>query len=106
MLESTFQAKFKKSLFKSYPGCFVLRLDPELNPPGTPDLLFLYKRFWAALEMKRQSSSRHQPNQDYYIEMMNASSYASFVSINNYKEVLNDLEQSLHITSSCFPISK
>lgn len=59
---------------------------------GIPDLTVLYGKHWAMLETKRSDSAHHQPNQDFYISKANSMSFARFVSPDNYKEVLNDLQ--------------
>lgn len=85
---------FKKQLvdilYKCFPGCYILRLDPN-DKQGIPDLLILYKNKWAALECKRNINAHRQPNQEYYILEMNKMSYASFVYPENLEEVINEL---------------
>lgn len=91
MLENKFQANLIKKLKKDYPGCFVLKNDPTYIQ-GIPDLLVLYKDKWAALECKKSSKARHQPNQDYYVEQMNKMSFSSFICPENEDEVLSELK--------------
>lgn len=61
---------------------------------GIPDLIVLYKNKWAALECKKSSNAKHQPNQDYYISKMENMSFARFISPENRKEVLDELARS------------
>lgn len=94
MLERRFQAKLIKEIKKSLKGCIVLKTDPTYIQ-GLPDLLILYNKRWAALEVKKSSKAHHQPNQDYYIQKMNKMSFASFISPENKEEVLNELCKAL-----------
>lgn len=92
MLEKNFQASLIKQLKKRYSGCMVLKNDPNYIQ-GIPDLLILHNEKWAALECKKESYSKRQPNQDYYIDKMGSMSYANYVSPENSKEILNELDQ-------------
>lgn len=93
-LERNFQAKLIKEIKVRFPGCMVLKNDPNYIQ-GIPDLLILYNNKWAALECKKTSRSSHRPNQEYYISKMSEMSFASFISKDNKEEVLNAMEQSL-----------
>ena len=90
--ERKFQAGLIKEIKNRFPGCMVLKNDPNYIQ-GVPDLLVLYKKHWASLECKRSSSSKHRPNQDYYVDKMNQMSFSRFIFPENKKEVLDDLEQ-------------
>ena len=92
MREASFQSKLIKQIKELYPGCVVLKNDPNYKQ-GIPDLLVLYEDKWAALEVKADSQARHQPNQDYYIDILNKMSYATFVYPENLKEVLDGLSR-------------
>ena len=92
MKESKFQKKFIDELKDRFPGCIILKNDPTYIQ-GIPDLIFLYNNRWAAFECKQSERSSHRPNQDYYIDIMDEMSFASFVYPENIEEVLNDLEQ-------------
>ena len=91
-LERDFQPKLIKELKKRFPGCIVLKNDPTFKQ-GVPDLIVLYKDKWAMLEVKKDSSASHQPNQDYYVEKLGQMSFAAFIFPENEEEVLNDLQQ-------------
>lgn len=91
MHESDFQAKLIKELKETFEGCIVLKNDSSYIQ-GVPDLLILYKNKWAMLEVKAKSSSRRRPNQDYYVNLLDEMSYASFISPDNKEEVFNDLQ--------------
>lgn len=93
MLESSFQASLIKELKKRFEGCIVMKNDATYIQ-GIPDLIVLYKNKWAALECKKSSNAKHQPNQDYYISKMENMSFARFISPENRKEVLDELARS------------
>jgi hypothetical protein len=90
--ESEFQKKLKDRLKEQFPGCMVLKNDPN-QIQGVPDLTVLYEDKWAALEVKRSQGASHRPNQNYYIDKMSKMSYASFVSPENVDEVFKELEE-------------
>jgi len=92
MLESQFQSKLIKDLKNRFEGCIVMKNDASYIQ-GIPDLVVLYEGRWAALECKRTAKSKHQPNQDYYVERMNNMSFARYICPENKKEVLDDLER-------------
>ena len=101
MLESKFQSGLIKELKEKFPGCIVLKNDADYKQ-GIPDLLVLYENKWAALECKKSTSAKHQPNQDYYVGKMNEMSFASFICPENKKEVLHELELAFEsIGSTC-----
>lgn len=90
-LESIFQKELIDEIRERYPGCVIIKNDPNYIQ-GFPDLTILYKDKWAAMEVKRNASSKHQPNQDFYIKKLNDMSYASFVYPENKEVVLRELQ--------------
>ena len=92
MLENKFQAKLIKELKNMFPGCLVLKNDPNYIQ-GFPDLTVLYEDKWALLEAKREEDASHRPNQDFYISMANKMSFARFICPENKQEVLHELQQ-------------
>ena len=92
MKESLFQSKLIKEVKKMFPGCIVLKNDANYIQ-GIPDLLILYGKHWAALEVKRSAKASIRPNQKYYISKLSKMSYASFVFPENKEAVLNELQQ-------------
>lgn len=97
--ESAFQKGLINDLKKRFPGCMVLKNDPNYIQ-GIPDLLVLYEGRWAALECKKAKQASHQPNQDYYVERMNEMSFSRFVYPENKEIILDELQQSFQ---SCRP---
>ena len=93
MLENKFKTNLIKKIEKRLQGCIVVHLDPT-EIQGIPDLLVLYGDKWAALEGKKTKDASHQPNQDYYVELMNHMSFASFIFPENEEEVLDELQRS------------
>ena len=92
MLERNFQSKLIKEIKKEFPEAMVFKMDPQYIQ-GTPDLMILHKKRWAALEVKKSKDAHHQPNQDYYIQKMNKMSYAAFINPENKAEVMNELHK-------------
>lgn len=90
MKENVYQAGLIKRLESIFPGCFILKNDPGYRQ-GVPDILVLYRDKWALLECKRSKTSSHRPNQEYYIDILNNMSFASFISPDNEEEVLDGL---------------
>lgn len=102
MLEREFQSALIKEIKKIFPGCLVLKNDPDYIQ-GIPDLLILFENKWAALEVKKNSKSSHRPNQDFYISKMDEMSFARFISPENKEEVLNELQQAFELNrNACF----
>jgi hypothetical protein len=60
---------------------------------GIPDLIILWKEYWASLEVKPSESAFAQPNQKYYIQRLNDMSFAAYIYPENEQEVLNALQQ-------------
>lgn len=94
MLESTFKTKLIKEIENMFPGCMILHLDPN-ECQGIPDLIILHGNRWAALEGKKYEGAKHQPNQDYYVGLMDKMSFASFIYPENKEEILDELQQAL-----------
>ena len=97
MLENKFKTNLKAELENMFPGCIVLHLDPN-EIQGIPDLLILYKNKWAVLEGKKGQFDKHRPNQDYYVDLMDRMSFASFIYPENKEEVLYELQQAFGTT--------
>ena len=93
-LERDFQAKLIKELKVMFKGCIIVKNDPNYIQ-GIPDLLILYNDRWAALEVKKSATAHHQPNQEYYVELMDQMSFAAFIYPENKEEILYELQQAL-----------
>jgi hypothetical protein len=91
-LESKFQSELIKDIKDMFPGCIVLKNDPNYIQ-GIPDLTLFWNDRWATLEVKKSTNARHQPNQDYYVSRMNDMSFSRFVYPENKEEVLYELQQ-------------
>lgn len=87
-LESGFQDKLRDELKRLFPGCMIFKMD---QIQGIPDMLILYEDKWAMLENKRSANARRQPNQEYYVDMLDDMSFARFVYPENKDEVLDEL---------------
>ena len=90
MRESKFQAKLIKDIKERLPDCIVLKNDPTYLQ-GIPDLTVFNNDRWATLEVKKSANASHQPNQDYYVEMMDCMSFSRFVYPENRDAVFSDL---------------
>lgn len=87
-MESGFQDRLISCIKTELPGCMVFKMD---QIQGIPDLLILFGGRWASLECKRCQTAPHQPNQDYYVDVMNVMSFSRFVYPENMNMVLDEL---------------
>lgn len=93
MKESNFQTTTIKRLKQEFPGCVVLKNDANYIQ-GFPDLTILFSNGrWAALECKRDAKASHQPNQEYYVQLLDRMSYSRFISPENREDVFHELHQ-------------
>lgn len=91
-LESKFQKELIDEIKREYPGCIVLKNDPDYIQ-GFPDWTILWRDKWAVLEAKRAKNARKQPNQEHYVEKLDGMSFSRFVYPENKEEVLNELRK-------------
>lgn len=91
MRENTYQSYLIGMLKEMFPGCFILKNDSGYLQ-GVPDLLILFGRRWAMLEVKPSEGAREQPNQRHYVEMLNDMCYSAFIFPENEMAVLDDLQ--------------
>lgn len=96
MRESQYQRKLIDELEQRFPGCVILKNDPEyIN--GIPDLLILFNDRWAMLEVKASETSPVQPLQPYWVERLNGMSFSAFIYPSNEQDVLRGLEQAFSV---------
>jgi len=89
--EADYQDELIKKLKTLFPGCFILKNDPN-EYQGIPDLLLLYGSHWAMLEVKLSERARIQPNQPHYVNLFNEMSFCAFIHPGNEKDVLDELQ--------------
>jgi len=92
MTENQYQAGLIKRLKARFPGCRVLKNDPNYLQ-GILDLTLFYGPTWAMLEVKAHANASERPNQAYYVEQMNNKSFAAFIYPENEEEVLIALQE-------------
>jgi len=90
-LEKDFEKDFMDELNERLPGGIMLKGNSAMRQ-GIPDRIFLHGPHWASLEIKRDSTSRTQPNQPWYVERLNDMSYAAIVTPDNYHEVIDEIQ--------------
>jgi hypothetical protein len=88
--ETKFERELIKDLKDLFPGCMIFKLDSAMYQ-GIPDRLILYRNTWAALECKESAGAKKQPNQPWYVEVMNNMSFAAFIYPENREEIINAL---------------
>lgn len=91
-LENRYQAALIKKLKERFPGCVVLKNDPNYIQ-GIPDLSIFYEDKWATLECKKSANEKPRPNQPEYVDKMNKMSFSSFIYPENEEEVLDEMER-------------
>jgi len=91
MKEAQYQSKLINKLRVRFPHCVILKNDPSYLQ-GVPDILILYNNRWAMLEVKMDGNVDYQPNQEYYIGLLNDMSFAAFINPTNEEEILDALQ--------------
>lgn len=105
--EIPYQADLIKRIKARFPGCEVLKNDPQSNFQGIPDLTVLTEDGWALLETKRGEKSPKRPNQDHYVNRFDQMSFSAFINPSNEEEVLDALQRSFEVRrQSCDPESQ
>jgi hypothetical protein len=96
-LENQYQPGLIERIKERFPGCQVLKNDPQSNFQGIPDLTVLTADGWAVLETKRGEKAPKRPNQDYYVSQFNELGFSAFINPSNEEEVLDALQRSFEI---------
>ena len=94
-LESDFQSDLFDELKEIYNDPYNDVITKFEDIQGFPDILILHGDKWAMLECKKSKNEAHQPNQDFYVDILNKMSFASFIYPENKEEVLNELQSAL-----------
>jgi hypothetical protein len=89
--ESEYQSRIITRVKDLLPGCVVIKNDSSYMP-GIPDLLILHGDKWAMLEVKLHDLARHQPNQDYYVDLLDEMGFAAFIHPDIEEAILHDLQ--------------
>jgi hypothetical protein len=89
--EGLYRLELTKKLKEMFPGCVILRIDPAFIQ-GIPDILILFEDKWAMLEVKISEGASIRPNQQYYVDLFDEMSFASFINPSNEEDVLYDLQ--------------
>lgn len=97
MNESEYQSRVIATIYNMLPGCIVIKNDSSYMP-GIPDLLVLYGDKWAMLEVKVLPTSKRQPNQDYYVELLDSMSFAAYIHPGIEEEILHDLQCAFRVS--------
>jgi len=90
--ENVYQRGLIRRLECAFPGCIVIKNDPNYMQ-GIPDLLILWQDMWAALEVKAYRQAPLQPNQEDYVLLMDSMSFAAFIYPENEGDVLDALQR-------------
>lgn len=92
--ESRYQNQIIEKIRNNLPGCVILKNDANYLQ-GIPDLLILFEDKWAMLEVKVSATARHQPNQTYYVDLLDEMSWCAYIYPENESLVLDDLYETL-----------
>jgi hypothetical protein len=90
--ENAYQAKLIRKLKRMFPGCEILKNDPQYRQ-GILDLTIFYGPCWAMLEVKASARAGERPNQSFYVRRMDQMSFAAFIFPENEEEVLTALQE-------------
>jgi len=89
--ESKYQTKLIKEIERRLPGSIVLKNDSSYRQ-GILDLIVLWGWQWGMLEVKAYENAPEQPNQAYYVRLLDEMSFAAIICPENEEVILNELE--------------
>lgn len=93
MRENEFQPEVIKAIYEMFPDCFVMKNDANYRQ-GFPDLSVFIGPYYILLECKKSRYERHEPNQDYYVDSVNAmGGFARFIYPENKEAVLDEIRR-------------
>lgn len=98
MNESAFTRRVLSRIEDMFPGCQIIRGDASIQQ-GIPDYFILWGPCWASLEFKKSPKAGRQPNQEYFVRLLNEMSFAAFIDPESEEEVLHALEQAFENSS-------
>lgn len=105
MAERHYQAALIKKLRHLFEGIIILKNDASYQQ-GVPDLILLYGPYWAMLEVKANKDSPFQPNQEYYLDLLDGMGFAACVYPENEGEVLIALQQAFRLRRTARPAKR
>lgn len=88
--EGKFQDALVTSLTGIFTGCMIQKNDANYRQ-GVPDLLILFRRRWALLEVKKSADAALRPNQQWYVDWAKANSFGAFIFPENRDEIIKEL---------------
>ena len=91
MSESRFKESVMEEIEIRFPNAIVLNIDPTFIR-GFPDKLILFEDLWACLEFKKEKNASKRTHQEYYVNLLDDWSFASFIYPENRERVMDDLE--------------
>lgn len=91
MRENRYATGLKARLYDRFPGCVILKNDSS-DCQGIPDFVIFFGPRWAMLEVKASAHAVEQPNQAYWVQTLDAMSFAAFIFPENEEQVLNELQ--------------
>lgn len=90
MTEAQYQAKLIKKIKVRFPGCVIVKNDPNYQQ-GFPDWTIFYGPKWGTLEVKKEKGASTQPNQEYFVDLLNGMGFSAFIFPENEEEVLREM---------------